>query len=167
MNEPADIKLRSQAVLTPRCPPVLTRRSRCFQNNIALRTPLPCFSAPTLSSVAWKNVSLHTHCFHQEQKLRLVQRSPEGRISTRLCYFCMFELLGTCRNSGEREATDTRSLGVPSSVRTVALRLRGSQAQWCLSIIPALGMLEGRRKDLKLEVSLGYVAGPCLKPHPF
>lgn len=64
VNEPADIKLRSQVVLTPRCPvPVLTRRSRCFQNNTALRTPLPCLSAPITSSVVRKNVSLHSQLF--------------------------------------------------------------------------------------------------------
>lgn len=41
VNEPADSKLRSKAVLTPRLPILLPRqplpaRSRCFQNNISL-----------------------------------------------------------------------------------------------------------------------------------
>lgn len=69
VNEPADIKLRSKAVLTPRVPVRSHRRSRCF------RIILPCEPhfhalAPPPSSVLWKNVSLHSHCSHQEQKLR-------------------------------------------------------------------------------------------------
>lgn len=85
VNEPADIKLRSQAVLTPRCP--FSPREAGVS-----RITLPCephFHASALPPpLQWHGrTSLSTpNCSHQEQKLRLVQRSPEGHISTRLYY---------------------------------------------------------------------------------
>lgn len=114
VNTPVDIKLRSKAALTPWCPfsPAGTVgwRSRCFQNNIALGTPLPCFGPPTYCSVAWKNVS-SLPPFKSRAEVRAGEcrvLSPEGSIS--LCTLCIFKMVETCRNVGGRQVTDNRSL---------------------------------------------------------